>query len=64
MALGSCKECAYWVRNKEVQYLGDCRRHPPTLVVLEDAYGMSPLRSEWPETDQDAGCGEFKAEAQ
>ena len=52
------------MRNKEVQYLGDCRRHPPTLVVLEDAYGMSPLRSEWPETDQDAGCGEFKAEAQ
>ncbi len=47
----SCAKCRFWVSVPEKIY-GACRRNAP----LADG----ALHTEWPLTDEDEWCGEFK----
>lgn len=52
MATESCAGCRYWVR-APCSARGHCRRHAPEMGNLG--------RARWPETDETAWCGSFKA---
>lgn len=52
--LGLCGDCIYWQQNDARPHLGECRRYPPTVTE-----GAVSHHGVWPETREDAGCGEF-----
>ncbi|MCY4594541.1 MAG: hypothetical protein OXC19_07025 [Bryobacterales bacterium] len=58
--LGVCGICRYWERDDLPGAThGECRRYPPTIIgEFGSRTGL------WPETPEDAGCGEFKLEQQ
>ena len=51
----TCGTCWWW--KKEQNGLGECRRHPPTPIVMKFS---EPLRM-WPRTEEADWCGEWAA---
>lgn len=50
-----CRTCIFWKGQDAAS--GECRRYPPTLVLL----AITGSRSLWPTTVSLAGCGEHKS---
>jgi hypothetical protein len=65
-----CDTCAYFsvtpparaINNSRAQFYGQCRRGPPTVVVLANN-GVPYAATEWPIVAKEDFCGEFKAAA-
>lgn len=56
---GDCKYFAEAMRDVKTR-VTICRRFPPTVVVLEPDQG-GVIATVYPETEEDAYCGEFRA---
>lgn len=70
----TCSNCKFWdaFQSEENKGIGVCRRYPPQITTRvytngtnENAGRMEPevessTETEWPETCDDAWCGEFK----
>jgi hypothetical protein len=53
----TCEDCLYWrQRTPETPKRAECHRNPPLRIVDGDTCSWS----EWPTTDKDDWCGEFK----
>jgi hypothetical protein len=57
-----CMDCGYWKRLNVPGAEGECRRYPPTVVVMVTSGDFENLESEdairWPETNGEDWCGE------
>lgn len=53
--MSKCKDCRFWQQDKKA---GDCRRHPPRIIVFSDEEGDYETR--FPETFPTEWCGEFQ----
>ncbi len=51
-----CEVCACWVRKKESDKQGECRRHSPTVICAFES-----VLSFFPKTDPDCMCYEYVA---
>ncbi len=49
----NCIDCKFYC--SKFNFIGECRRHPPILIVHEEQ-----LKSEWPEVHPEEWCGEFE----
>lgn len=45
-----CETCPFWERNETLTCFGDCHRHPPQVVTLDNEW--------WPCTSGSDWCGE------
>lgn len=53
-----CDKCEWWVKLKDEEDNGQCRRLPPTVVATEKADGNFMAR--WPRVYDTHWCGEFR----
>lgn len=63
MTHGKCESCAHWAEQAMVaERTGECRRYAPRTTVQEvdrsETY-VRPFAAVWPETPNNAGCGEW-----
>lgn len=63
----SCGNCIYFFpistfqdKNGEAQVAGECRRMPPSIVVMHDDNGNQDLKSRWPGILAFKWCGEWE----
>lgn len=56
-----CEKCIYWTQLNHIG-LGQCRKYAPGChrVVPESKHGTEWLVTEWPLTQPDDWCGEYK----
>lgn len=69
-----CKTCRFWHKAEEQYVFGDCHRYPPvtgfTFDIRPGKWGeggsatisRNPARTEYPNTNQDEWCGEWRVE--
>lgn len=58
----SCENCGHWIRDKDYDTFGECRRYPPTLHTQDTAKYLRLMdANQFPDTLYDMWCGEFKA---
>lgn len=60
----TCETCAFYVRNREHDINGECRRFPTVWPTEFDngEVGLICYRAQWcyPPVDQDEWCGEWR----
>lgn len=61
--IGRCENCLYWKlvgrpQGRE-ERSGECRRYPPLVHTVTEATGDPSVRTAFPETGPEEGCGEF-----
>jgi hypothetical protein len=54
-----CRSCRFWT-GKDAP-VGQCRRMPPVKSSILHGEVMSAARPEWPSTNADDWCGEWRA---
>jgi hypothetical protein len=55
-----CRDCRYWKSAKGLRpRVGDCCRFPPQVIVRNEMHV-----TQFPETFETEGCGEFKPKEQ
>ncbi len=50
-----CRTCRFWDRSEFSQTQGDCRAHPPVVLLTEDR-----IIEYWPTTKAEDWCGEWQ----
>lgn len=63
--MGKCENCFFYIPLD--QFIGECRRYPPTTAVVENSswdnlghYNSAGWESTFPRSTPDEGCGEFR----
>lgn len=51
----ACSRCVFWKPEWEGAETGQCRVNPPVVLHL----GGGGVATLWPQTEEDAWCGEF-----
>ncbi len=69
-----CRDCEFWNPQSQIDELGECRRHPPTILptIFDDEEAevlpeIDPtdmenlsIHSVWPVTSFAGWCGDFR----
>lgn len=53
--MGVCSTCRFWKPSDYTRGEGDCRAHPPSVIVNNEHVGQL-----WPTTKTDDWCGEWE----
>lgn len=60
-----CNNCEYWISHKGNKSEGECHRRSPSVIPLVNGvftFLTTYSSTEFPETEFDDWCGEFKEE--